>query len=84
MIQTLREKGFRYLNAISDNFKREILSGTEILLKILCIYIYPCVYLYAGLPKVDAESVGVPGVVLHQLLQGSERGTPRDKESTLV
>ena len=47
-------------------------------------YIYPCVYLYAGLPKVDAESVGVPGVVLHQLLQGSERGTPRDKESTLV
>ena len=39
MRQTLREKGFKYLNAISDNFKRDILSGTEILLKVLGIYI---------------------------------------------
>ena len=40
--QTLREEGFKYLNAISDNYKRDILSGTEILLKILGIYIPLC------------------------------------------
>lgn len=43
-----------------------------------------CLYLYAGLPEVDAESVSVPGVVLHQLLQGPEGGPPGDEEPSLV
>ena len=41
-------------------------------------------YLYAGFPQIDAQPVGVPAVVFHQLLQGPERGAPGDEESALV
>ena len=41
-------------------------------------------YLYAGLAQVDAQTVRVPAVVLHQLLQGAEGGAPRNKEPALV
>ncbi len=41
-------------------------------------------YLYAGFPEVDTEPIRVPGVVLHQLLQGPEGGASCYEEPALV
>ena len=41
-------------------------------------------HLSAGFPQVDTQSVSVPAVVIHQLLQGPECCSPRDEKSSLV
>merc|ERR1719219_1597013 len=41
-------------------------------------------HLGAGLPQVDTETVSVPTVVVHQLLQGPESCSPGDEKSSLV
>ncbi len=41
-------------------------------------------HLQTWFSQVDAETVGVPAVVLDQLLQGAEGGATGDEESALV
>merc|ERR1719219_2661825 len=41
-------------------------------------------HLGAGLPQVDTETVSVPAVVVHQLLQGPECCSPGDEKPSLV
>jgi hypothetical protein len=41
-------------------------------------------YLYAGFPEINTESIRVPGIVFHQLLQSPESCPPRYEETTFV